>query len=265
MRASPLLTSVHQSSLPCNVGRLPTEILQEIVTLALGQYLTDILLAPELTRSWDAIGTILHVNHCLRLCALKVLNVLWEGTFVERKTGLPRDYTHKIEYLRRLAELARTDPHAILPPARHVLSMRETTMAYERLGRSFVVHLARANVYTAGAGHAGVRFGLFEQDGMSDFARGYSSLPVELRDSMFAGLADYVVGNLLVWVRLIVLRALIDQTAKLHSLIDSATFSQVRLQAFSVYTDHSNYGFVLRTTAFLIEGSSLKQRLVFVL
>ncbi len=114
---------------------------------------------------------------------------------------LPRNYTHKIEYLRRLAELARTDPHAVLPPARHVLSMRETTTAYERLGRSFVVHLARANVYAAGAGRAGVRFGLFEQDGMSDFARGYSALPVELRDSMFAGLADYVVGNLLVWVR----------------------------------------------------------------
>ena len=114
---------------------------------------------------------------------------------------LPRNYIHKIEYLRRLAELARTDPHAVLPPARHVLSMRETTTAYERLGRSFVVHLARANVYAAGVGRAGVRFGLYEQDGMSDFARGYSALPVELRDSMFGGLADYVVGNLLVWVR----------------------------------------------------------------
>ena len=114
---------------------------------------------------------------------------------------LPRNYMHKIEYLRRLSELARTDPQAVLPPARHVLSMRRTTTAYERLGRSFVVHLARANVYATSAGGAGVRFGLFEQDGMSDFAQGYSALPVELRDSMFGGLADYVVGNLLVWVR----------------------------------------------------------------
>jgi hypothetical protein len=152
-----------------------------------------------------------------------VLNVLWQGTFVERKTGcvfvspltnithssegggggerFPRNYVHKIEYLRRLAELARSDPHAVLPPARHVLSMRETTTAYERLGRSFVVHLARATAYTAGAGRSTVRFGLFEQDGMSDFARGYSALPVEIRDYMFGGLADYVVGNLLAWVR----------------------------------------------------------------
>ncbi|KAF8274265.1 hypothetical protein EI94DRAFT_1794479 [Lactarius quietus] len=254
MRASPPPTSVGsfpQSLLAYSVGRFPTEILQEIVTLTLGQYLTDILLAPESTRGWDAIGILLHVNHCLRCCALKVLNMLWEGTFVERKTRcvlvspltnltrstegrggrerLPRNYVHKIEYLRRLAELAHTDPHAILPPARHVLSMRKTTTAYERLSRSFVVHLARANVYTAGAGRSGVRFGLFEQDGMSDFARGYSALPIEIRDSMFGGLADYVVGNLLVWVRLIVLRALIDQTAKLRSFFDSATFSQVRL------------------------------------
>ena len=164
---------------------------------------------------------------------------------------LPRNYTHKIVYLRGLAELARTDPNAVLPPFRHVLSMRETTTAYERLGRSFIVHLARANVFSAGAGRAGVRFGLFEQDGMSDFARGYSALPVELRDSMFAGLADYVVGNLLGWVRrksvclfsleisvfvfvsqttlVIALRAVIDQTTKLRSLIDPVTFSQVRL------------------------------------
>ena len=109
---------------------------------------------------------------------------------------------HKIEYLRGLAELARTKPDAVLPPARHVLSMRETTSAYERLGRSFVVHLARANVHAAGTGRTGVvRVGLFEQDGMSDFARGYSALPTELRESMFADLADYVVGNLLVSVR----------------------------------------------------------------
>jgi len=216
-----------QSSFVYSVGRFPTEILQEIVTLALGQYLTHILLDPESTRNWDAIGVLLHANHCLRCCALKVLNVLWEGTFVERKTGLPRNYMHKIEYLRRLAELARTDPEAVLPPARHVLSMRETTSAYERLGRSFVVHLARANVYAARTtGRTGVRFGLFGQDGMSDFARGYSALPAGLRESMFRGLADYVVGDLLVSVRLIILRGLIDQTAKLRSVIDSATFSQ---------------------------------------
>ena len=90
MRASQPPTSVGpspQSSLACSVGRFPTEILQEIVILALGQYLTDILLAPESTRSWDAIGILLHVNHCFRCCALKVLNLLWEGTFVDCKTG----------------------------------------------------------------------------------------------------------------------------------------------------------------------------------
>jgi hypothetical protein len=113
----------------------------------------------------------------------------------------PRNYMHKIEYLRRLAELARTDPDAVLPPARHVLSMRKTTVAYERLSRSFIVHLARANIHIAGAGRTGVQFGLFEQDGMSDFRRGYSALPVELREYMFGGLVDYVVGNILVGVR----------------------------------------------------------------
>ena len=90
MRASPPLISIStfpKSSLACSIGRFPTEILQQIITFVLGQYLTDILLDPESTRSWDAIGTLLHINHCLRCCALKVLNALWEGTFVERKTG----------------------------------------------------------------------------------------------------------------------------------------------------------------------------------
>jgi hypothetical protein len=86
MRASPV-SPFPKSSLAWSVGRFPTEILQEIVILALGQYLTDILLAPESTRSWDGISVLLHINHCFRCCALKVLNVLWEGTFVDRKTG----------------------------------------------------------------------------------------------------------------------------------------------------------------------------------
>ncbi|KAI0303511.1 hypothetical protein B0F90DRAFT_1816303 [Multifurca ochricompacta] len=103
--------------------------------------------------------------------------------------------------------------------------MRETTTPYERLGRSFVVHLARANV-CSGANNAGVQFELLEQDGMSDFARGYSALPEELRDSMFGGVANHVVNNLLVWVRAVAFRALINQTAKLRFFIDPATFSQ---------------------------------------
>ena len=71
-----------------NGARLfPTELLHEIVTLTLSRYLSDVLIAPTSTRSWDAIGALLHVNYHFRSCTLAVLNALWEGNFVDHKTG----------------------------------------------------------------------------------------------------------------------------------------------------------------------------------
>lgn len=65
----------------------PTELLHEIVTLTLSRYLSDVLIAPASTRSWDAIGALLHVDYHFRSCTQSVLNALWGGDFVDRKTG----------------------------------------------------------------------------------------------------------------------------------------------------------------------------------
>jgi hypothetical protein len=65
----------------------PTELLHEIITLILSRYLSDVLIAPATTRSWDAIGALLHVNYHFRSCTLGVLNALWDGNFVDHKTG----------------------------------------------------------------------------------------------------------------------------------------------------------------------------------
>jgi hypothetical protein len=65
----------------------PTELLHEIITLTLSRYLSDVLIAPTSTRSWDAIGALLHVDYHFRSCTLSVLNALWGGTFVDYKTG----------------------------------------------------------------------------------------------------------------------------------------------------------------------------------
>jgi hypothetical protein len=65
----------------------PTELLHEIITLTLSRYLSDVLIAPASTRSWDAIGALLHVDYHFRSCTLSVLNALWGGNFVDHKTG----------------------------------------------------------------------------------------------------------------------------------------------------------------------------------
>lgn len=65
----------------------PTELLYEIITLTLSQYLTDILIAPVSTTNWDAIGALLHANYHFRCCTLSILDALWDGTFVDRKSG----------------------------------------------------------------------------------------------------------------------------------------------------------------------------------
>ena len=65
----------------------PTELLHEIITLILSRYLSDVLIDPASTRSWDAIGALLHIDYHFRACTLSVMNALWDGDFVDRKTG----------------------------------------------------------------------------------------------------------------------------------------------------------------------------------
>ena len=65
----------------------PTELLYEVIILALSQYLNDVLIAPTSTRSWDAIGALLHVNYHFRCCTLTILDAVWDGRFMDFKSG----------------------------------------------------------------------------------------------------------------------------------------------------------------------------------
>jgi hypothetical protein len=69
------------------VRYFPTELLHEVITLTISQYLSDVLIAPVSTRSWDAIRALLHVDYHFRCCTLSVMNALWDGAFVDRKSG----------------------------------------------------------------------------------------------------------------------------------------------------------------------------------
>lgn len=85
--------------------------------------------------------------------------------------------------------------------------MRPNTAPYERLGRHFVVYLARVNVCSAVDGRC-VQHERSRLHEMSNLTLGFSALPKGLRDRMFGEFADYVVSNLLVRVRGTSLRVL---------------------------------------------------------
>ena len=76
-----------QSLVAKDARTFPTELLHEIITRTLSRYLSDVLIAPTSTRSWDAIGVLLHVDYHFRTCTLAVLNALWDDNFVDHKTG----------------------------------------------------------------------------------------------------------------------------------------------------------------------------------
>lgn len=97
--------------------------------------------------------------------------------------------------MRGLAELAQTNPEGVLPPERHVLSMHPNTAPYERLGRYFVEYQAQMNESLAKDDCRHL------YDNLSNLTLGISKLPRGLQDRMLGEFADYVVGNLLVWVR----------------------------------------------------------------
>lgn len=76
-----------QSPIATGARHFPTELLQKVIVLTLSRYLSDVLIAPTSTRSWDAIGTLLHVNQHFRSCTVSVLEPLWGGRFTEIMTG----------------------------------------------------------------------------------------------------------------------------------------------------------------------------------
>lgn len=78
---------------------------------------------------------------------------------------------------------------------RHVLSMRPNTAPYERLGRYFVAYQAQMNMGLANDNCCHI------YDNLSNLTLGISALPKGLHDRMLGEFADYVVSDLLVWVR----------------------------------------------------------------
>lgn len=76
-----------QSLVANSVRCFPTELLHEVITYTLSRYLSDVLIAPESTRSWNAIGTLLHVDYQFRSCTVNVLDALWDGTFLDFRSG----------------------------------------------------------------------------------------------------------------------------------------------------------------------------------
>jgi len=116
-------------------------------------------------------------------------------------------------------------------------------MPYERMGRYFVIHLARVNACLT-ADRPETQFELLD---MSDLTQGSYALPNGLRHHMFGAFADYIVDNILVWIRgefvspswsahfyasfsfhpqVIVFRTLVIEV---DELVDPARFSEVRL------------------------------------
>jgi hypothetical protein len=75
--------------------------------------------------------------------------------------------------------------------------MRPYVAPYERLGRYFVAYQAQLNINLAADDCS--RRHLY--DNLSTLTLGFSALPKWLQDRMLAEYADYVVSNLLVWVR----------------------------------------------------------------
>ena len=97
--------------------------------------------------------------------------------------------------MRELAELVQTNPLGVLPPKRHVLSIHAFAGPYERLGRYFVAYQAKVKMRLAydDCRHL---YGI-----LPNLTSGISALPKGLKDRMLDEFADYVMGNLVVWVR----------------------------------------------------------------
>ena len=64
---------------------LPTELIYEITTLALSDYLTDLLISPHSILEWDGITVLLQSTSQIRSCTMKLLGFLDKETFINDK------------------------------------------------------------------------------------------------------------------------------------------------------------------------------------
>ncbi|KAH9967973.1 hypothetical protein BC827DRAFT_460864 [Russula dissimulans] len=62
--------------------QLPTELIYNILAIAIGEYMGDMMLRPNNILQWDAIMTSLHVSRTFRGCTIKLLYHLWGDTFI---------------------------------------------------------------------------------------------------------------------------------------------------------------------------------------
>ncbi len=96
---------------PNRALQLPTELVYTILTISIGDYLSDLMLYPSKIERWDATLTFLHVSHTFRSCTIKLLYHLWGDTFIREKT----------KFVLSLTEA----PHR--PPLTGILVSSETT------------------------------------------------------------------------------------------------------------------------------------------
>ncbi|KAI0047070.1 hypothetical protein FA95DRAFT_1572781 [Auriscalpium vulgare] len=210
--------------------RLPTELVYEILTRALGNYLSDILLAPDTIDGWDAIETLLRISQCFRCCMIKLMQFLWGGAFVEH-TGVPTNHKPVISVLQQLAKLAHSTPIRLVqsPKARllshHMISTPRVPIV--RMSKCYLLHVARVKACVAHKG-LGLPAEIKETDcgDMGEFLDDYEKFPPQVRGLLFGPIEDSITEGMVLWKRIHTLRCLMETVCRLRFFIDPARFEQ---------------------------------------
>lgn len=206
---------------------LPTELIYEITTLALSDYLTDLFISPHSILEWDGITVLLQSTSQIRSCTMKLLGFLDKETFINDKdrsvstiSQRSRPYNSALMYrvprmanyfpvlspLRQLSRLAYCTPQAAFTPPKPKFlddrAIRRPITRFPRMAGFVLQNFARTQAFVKrGMRCIRIREATYVLEQLRTFRDDYMAVHAVVRGALLGRVVEQLVERLGVWQR----------------------------------------------------------------
>lgn len=189
---------------------LPTELIYEITTLALSDYLTDLFISPHSILEWDGITVLLQSTSQIRSCTMKLLGFLDKETFINDKDRVPRmaNYFPVLSPLRQLSRLAYCTPQAAFTPPKPKFlddrAIRRPITRFPRMAGFVLQNFARTQAFVKrGMRCIRIREATYVLEQLRTFRDDYMAVHAVVRGALLGRVVEQLVERLGVWQRML--------------------------------------------------------------
>jgi len=210
--------------------QLPTELIYNILAIAIGEYMGDMMLLLNRIQQWDAIMTFLHVSRTFRGCTIKLLYHLWGDTFIRERTSIIANYKPTYTIFRQLSRQARSAPHSFIsrdeqPKLLSARVVRHPISPLARIWSALIRNTAVANAVLLDAEKDWRRIDFEDVYAAKDLQMimdSYAEIPAGIRSPLLGRVMHRVMTQAAIWTKLKALRATVSSVFRLLVLLMEA-------------------------------------------